>query len=128
MSLKLEEKRIVYKGMPGTLTVFVELTLRDEFAKSDPAGGKLPGGDKVMSLGDFLKRDDFTGLTFRNIYTGETLSLSREDLGRLFADYDLDNSIVGVTFDFKPDPGYEHGLKEAIEDDFRKSGLTRSSR
>ncbi len=103
MSIKLEEKRTIHKGKPGTVAVFVELTSPEEFAKNDPDGKALLESGKAMSLGDILRREDFTGLTMRNPYTNEILQLPREKLAQLFKEFDLSHSLFTVRFDFKPD-------------------------
>ena len=113
MQITLEEKRIIYRGRPGTVTVWVELTSRRTFTGD---------GGPVMSLSEFLKRDDFTGLTFHNLFTGETIDLSRQTLLQLFEGFDFSDSLVAVTFNFVPDPGYGVGLQDDIQNDMRRSG------
>jgi len=113
------ESRTVFLGRSGIVTTKVDLVSREEFAKGT-AG--IAAGDRAMSLGEFLARDDWQGLRWVNSYTGEEHIVTRDVILQAFPGYDIDNSFVAISAVFRPDPGQPLYPSDMV-DQLRERGM-----
>lgn len=107
------EKRAIYHGIPGLVTVSIEALSHDE---ARTTASKAPPDVKEMSLRDVLGAD----LVFQNRYTGEDERIARETLLEAFKGVDTDTSVVRIKITFRPDQSHRRYPSEMV-DELRRS-------